>query len=356
MPQRCTEELKRIVPSDPETRRTCTLFEGGCSPWRSWAGWLAIATAVASALLALTRLFRTMGYPAAAGAVAGMLCCAGLSALPALARADAPQPQSPRESLDTWPIDDNDPEKSIPSDKDKNAQPLEFGYWIQDIALRAERASKRGDHAAAVKYYAALAKVVPSRAIGFIKMCDEYEAMGDHNKAIDSCGQALLRDGLTVKDYSHFIQVVLAKPGTLSDKETSAVERVLGKMRTDKQSQAEARELGCEVGVRTSNIQDLRICTTELVAIAPGDPKTITYQWVLAIQEGKFDEAKQLIEEARAQGMKPEGIESMQRETEARITRHRHVIVWFVTGALLIAAAALAGTTLLHRRRTLQSA
>ena len=104
--------------------------------------------------------------------------------------------------------------EGIPSEAERNADPLEFGYWIQDVAAKAARASKNGDHLTAARLYGALGKAVPDRAVNFVKMCEEYEALGDLAKAADACGDALLRDGARVSDYSRFVHLMLTKPGS----------------------------------------------------------------------------------------------------------------------------------------------
>jgi hypothetical protein len=253
--------------------------------------------------------------------------------------------------LSKWPVDDDHPEGHIPSEKDRNADPLEFGYWLQDVALKGEHASKLGKHDEAAKFYSVLAQVVPDRAVGFIKTCEEYEAAGEGEKAINACGEALLRDGLTVKDYTHFVHLILSKPGRLSDKETGALAQVLLHMKEDPAGRDFADDVECEIGTRTSNIAQLKECTAALASRAPDDPKTISYLWALAIQEGKYDVAEGLTERARSIGVAPNSVESMKLATREGAKRHwRKVLLAIAAIALLLGGVGVAGRSLIRRR------
>ena len=45
--------------------------------------------------------------------------------------------------------------------KQRDGNPLEFGYFVQDLLAKAEIATKKQDHQAAIRYYRALAIGVP---------------------------------------------------------------------------------------------------------------------------------------------------------------------------------------------------
>ena len=322
MLQRCAHELLRTAPNYNATQRALDLLTARCPPWRFWRDWLAIA---------------------------GVLLFLLLCALPRAAAAD--EPSHPHGWLSKWPVDDVHPEGHIPSEKERNADPLEFGYWLQDVSLKGEHASKLGKHEEAAKFYSVLAQVVPDRAVGFIKTCEEYEAAGERDKAINSCGEALLRDGLTVKDYTHFVHLILSKPGRLSDKETGALGQVLLHMREDPAGRDFADDLECEIGTRTSNVAQLKECTAALATRAPDDPKTISYLWALAIQEGKYDVAEGLIERARAMGVAQNSVDNMKQATRgAEKRRWRKVLLAIAAIALFLGSLGVTGRALLRRR------
>jgi tetratricopeptide (TPR) repeat protein len=352
MLQHCAEELERRDRDDPETRHALDVLAARCPPWRFWTGWGALAAATLLTLgHALRRRARALfGRRALAATVAvlvGTLCMVAGSAH----ADDAPAATGSRAWLSKWPVDDADPESGIPGDAQKNADPLEFGYWLQDLARKAEQAADRGDHAAAVRFYGALAQAVPDRAVAYLKLCQQYEAMGDRDRAIDSCGQGLLRDGLTVGDYAHFVHLVLSRPGPLGDKETLALTAVLGHMRADPQGRAAVDELECEVGVKTSNVAQLEQCTAGLAARAPADPRTLSYLWALALEQGKLEEAAEIVDQARSEGMPAESVERMQQTTAARASHRRMVRMVAVGGiGLLLGAIGLLAGTRLRRR------
>jgi tetratricopeptide (TPR) repeat protein len=355
MLQECTTELERLAPNDPSTRHAEALLAERCPPWRFWTGWALIGAAVLAtawdAVASRRRRVRTLTAIAAGAVVWAALSMGGSAAYAEAA------PTPPAGWLSKWPVNDDDPVGSIPNDKDRNADPLQFGYWIQDLIAKAEHASKHGDHARSAKLWAALGVAVPDRAIAFSKACDEYEATGDHDKAIDACGQALLREGLTVNDYVRFVHVVLAKPGPLAPKETAALGQVLDHMKADDAGRTVAINLECEVGVRTSNVKQLQECTTALSATAPDDAKTISYEWALAVLENKFAQARQLIEQAKAKGVDGAGLENMERTTSEGARHYwTRLALWLGCFALLLTATGLAGRALSTRRRSPQLA
>jgi hypothetical protein len=320
-----------------------------CPPWRFWGGWILVAAAVAGTLgdagrrLARGRRGRT-ALPAAAALGAALV-------LAPPAHADGPSvPQ--HGWLSKWPVDDQHPEGSIPPEKERNADPLQFGYWLQDLVWKAESSSRRGDHAASARYYHALAVAVPDRAVGFVKTCEEYETLGDRDQAIENCGQALLRDGLTVGDYGHFVHLVLAKPGPLAEKDSAALDQVLQHMREDPAGREAVDDLECQVGARRSNAAQLEECTRGLQASAPNDPRTVSYLWALAVAKGDDAEARALVDRARAAGIAPADVQRMSDATAKNAWAGRvRTLLFTVAIALLFAAMAVTGRAFLMRRR-----
>lgn len=335
MLQHCTEELESVAPDEPQTRRAMAMLQSKCPPWRFWLGWCAIFAAMAATLghAVRRRYAQRGGRRSAAPALAAIvLSCA----VPRMAFGADPAAGA---MLSKWPIDDEHPEKSIPSEKDRNADPLQFGYWLQDLAWKGEMHSKHGDHAAAVRYFAAMGLAVPDRAIPWIKLCEEFEALHELKRAIESCANALLRDGLELKDYTRFVHLVLSEPGPLDEPEVSALNNVLQKLKNEPAAHGVYDDLECEIGVRTSNLNLLEECTPALASRAPDDPKTISYQWTLAMQENDFGRANQIIKRATALGVPSPAISAMQKATSSNRARYR--IRWVLS--LLAGALALAG-------------
>jgi tetratricopeptide (TPR) repeat protein len=350
MLKHCAEELVRIAPDDPATGRALSLLSASCPPLRFWSGWLAIFAAALGTLAdALRRVSRW--WPKRSSVIAAAVLTALLGSF-ASSTAFADESDAPKRGwLSKWTIDDKSPSSKIPSEADRNADPLQFGYWLQDVTWKGEHFSRKGDHASAAKYFGALADAVPDRAIGFTLACNEYETLGELDHAINSCGQALYREGALVKDYAHFIELVLAKPGKLAKKETDKLAEVLAHMREDPTGRGYADDLECEVGVRTSNVPQLRECTANMAAVAPNNPKILSYEWNLAIQEGKFALAREILARAGAAGLPAETILRMQKV--ATTTERWH---WIRVGLVVLALALLLGGSgvaarMLRRRR-----
>jgi tetratricopeptide (TPR) repeat protein len=360
MLEHCANELARIAPNAAETARALSRLDSRCPPGLFWTGWLAIGVALfgtgAHALLrALGGRRRRLPPAAVAAAILGI----ALFAAPHARAADSPETNAqavpkPTDWLSSWPVNDADPESSVPSTQKRDKDPLEFGYWLQDVALKGEFASKRGDHAAAVKYYRALAKAVPDRAIAFSKLCDEYEALPDPEKALAACGSALVVEGVKVGDYAHYVRLVLAKPGPVTSKDQDTLAAALVSMRSSNNaSRAAADELECEIGTRTSNVQELEECTTALAASAPNDLQTIRYEWTLAMARSDFAGAKVLVDRARKAGASNEETQRMDRVSAAAARRRLWgVVLSAVALALLGGALALLGRHFAARRGT----
>src|SRR5687768_3778511 len=49
-----------------------------------------------------------------------------------------------RRGLSKWPIDHSDPERSVPTQAQREKNPLEFGYHLMDLIEAAEQKAKAG--------------------------------------------------------------------------------------------------------------------------------------------------------------------------------------------------------------------
>jgi tetratricopeptide (TPR) repeat protein len=348
MLQGCAEELTRINPDHPLTRDALARLAARCPPGRFWAGWAAIFAAVVGTLVhALWR--RAGGVRAKRAAVTAVaLLAIAVGSWPRTAAAD----DDPTKWLSKRHVDDEHPDSNIPTDAERNADPLEFGYWLQDVALKGEHASKRGNHYAAARFYDTLIKAVPDRAIGYVKACEEYKAAGAMDQAINRCGQALLFDGLRVHDYVEFIDLVVSKPGKLSDKEVGALGQVIEHMKNDPAAQPWIDDLECEVGARTANVAQLKECTSGLAVHKPTAPKTISYEWALAMASGDSRSAETILGTASAAGVAPADIEEMKKQIAAlRMRSALRITAITAAVGLLLAGIAVALRALLARRR-----
>jgi hypothetical protein len=245
-----------------------------------------------------------------------------VAALSALLTSLAPLPAraEPRpdrlDRLSNYTIDDVNPDRSIPSIEKQNKDPIEFGYLLQDMLAKAVQATERGDHAAAARYYHALAIAVPARSYAFSKACDEYTASGDRARALDYCEQALSKEGVTVGDYQKFVRLVLAQTEPLTDEQKKVLGSMIGELSKTSGTTAIPEQLRCEVALRVHDVSALEACSSALATLAPKDPKTISFQWALAIEKHDAGRARVLIGKARELGMSKAGLDRMQAATD----------------------------------------
>ena len=125
-------------------------------------------------------------------------------------------------------INERAPESSVPTPKQRDGNPLEFGYFVQDLLAKAEIATKKQDHQAAIRYYRALAIAVPDRATAWSKLCEAYEIVQDRERLIGACKYAMDRAGGTLVDYQRFVRVMVKNPGDLFARGADPRERGAG--------------------------------------------------------------------------------------------------------------------------------
>jgi tetratricopeptide (TPR) repeat protein len=257
----------------------------------------------------------------------------------------------PGELLTNLPLSDTDPESTVPTEEQRNKDPLQFGYWLQDALMKGDHAWKEKNFALAVKFYRAVAKAVPDRSVAFSKMCDAYEAMGDRDKAIASCLSALFVEGVRFSDYARYVRLVLSQPTGLTDGQISALDTVLTQFKADPKAHPLVDQLECEVGTRTSNLSYLDECTRELLARTPNDPGIIPFQFAIALRRGDFAAARQFADRAKEAGSSAEGLEGMQQALDlATRRRTRGVALWAGMAFLLLLGLGMGGAYFVKRR------
>ena len=350
-------DLRRVAPDHFETKRAIAGTVQG-APTSMVLAWTALLGAcLATAVHAARRLIRDRrlrgSNPQHPGPVTslliGTLLAFGVSALASPAMAVAADPALPGASA--FRIDDNAPERNLPTEAQRNARPMEFAYFLQGLISKAEDATGRGDHLGAAKYYRAVAAAVPERSTGFSKLCESLVSAGQIVEASTACRTALGKEGVTIADHTRFVQVLLAKPGDLAPADREDINSIITRFETDPATRVVALHLRCELGNRLNDIPTLEKCTKDLAALAPDDPKTITFQWSLALARNDRGEAERLVDRARKAGMTMEGIRRMETGTATLSgSWPRRLLGW----PLLVGLAPVAGLALLlaRRRRT----
>lgn len=342
-------ELERIAPGHYETIRARRALDGFRLPRWAWGAWLAFGAAVLAALVhaAYAAIASASARRKAALVVPSALIalCMLLRATPSFAEETPAEP--PLGGLSKWPVNDADPNKSLPTAEQRDRNPLEFGYHMMDLADKADVARRKGDFAAVGRYYEAMAIAVPDRAIGYRKSCEGYEKAGDLEKALKMCRGALGAEGLTVDDYQHFAKLVLAKPDPLSAADMDDLTQIATHLKAEQGAMAAGVNLQCELAQRLDDVKRLEECVTVATRETPNDPRLLVYQWGLAMKKEDYKQAEALIAAARQKALKPAGIEMMERATREqsaigrRVTRvlQRNALPIAIGGAVLGALA-----------------
>jgi hypothetical protein len=264
----------------------------------------------------------------------------------------APNGRRRRRNLSDFQIDDADPVSSVPDAETLAKAPLQYGYLLQDLAAKAEASIKKGDHLAAARFFAALSKAAPGVAYVPRKMCEQLEAGGDLAKALMACRTAITMKGSTLNDYDRFVRLALNQRRELSAAERKELDAVVAHVAADPAAGPVASMLRCEVALKFEDTKALESCTAELAKLAPKDPRTITFEWALAVQKKQKTEALQLIEKARGAGMSAASVASMERATHEMVKRRIGRIAVIVLGAAFLGfVLALALRRLGSRRR-----
>ena len=348
--QTCLEDLRRVAPKHPATKWALAATAERPSRWVWFFRVLLLGGLLGTLAHALSsrrdRRRTRSAAPRVAAALVGVFLLSGLGARVAHA-AGLPN----KDHLSDFAIDDANPESSVPDVELQTKKPLEFGYFLQDLAAKAEKAAGRGDHAGAARYYGALRKAAPTVAFAPRQMCVELEAAGDLAQAIKACRTALTGLGSTAADFIRFVSLVLASKEPLPPEERTELETVIAHLQHESQLAALPTMLRCEVDLRFKDYAALEACTTQLATKAPADPKTISFQWALALHKNDRGQALQLIDRARGVGMSGEALARMERATRAMTLRRTGFLVALLTAALGAAYALLRFRREISRRR-----
>jgi len=339
-------ELQRLAPRDYETQRALALAPRP----HYWPRALGLAAVVLVAAMALGRTVQRFLAGArrrtttvlglflafAAGTIA--LPRSAVGAQPSVPAGSAPTAGKPAfnplETLsDDFPTDETDPEKTVPSKEDVAKNPIQYAYWMMDVIARAEKAEAKGDHKTAAKFWRALARGVPERSLPFGKLCATYQILKERDKALAACRVALGLDGVRVEDYLRFVVLLLDHPGPVTKDETEDVTEIVKHLRGIPEAGTGADLVECQLAHRVQNFVLLAQCTARLAVAAPEDPKTISFQWAMALHKGNAPEAYRMIERATLAKASPELIQMMRKGTRAL---HRGPGPFVYAGAALL--------------------
>jgi tetratricopeptide (TPR) repeat protein len=297
----CAARLEQVAPGHDETARVRT-FEASLRPgFGLLSAWTALALVFIGTLLHAVRRAWRVGHPRRAGSLVALALLGALSAARSAHAEAAPPDFEARHALSKYPIDDRDPSSSVPTPKQRDEDPLNYGYFLMDLGYKAVEAAKHGDHTAAARFYEAAEKADPETATPFVKACEQYELQGDLRKAIDHCGAALSKQGAAITDYTHYARLVFARPGGIEPKDVADLDAVAAHLKGGPDvGHAAGLDIQCQLGARLEDQVRLAECAPLLGKLGPDDPKAIFFQWFLAMKRRDYGAAMSLVKHAKS--------------------------------------------------------
>jgi hypothetical protein len=218
--------------------------------------------------------------------------------------------------LSRFPINWDSPESQIPTIEERNQDPLQFGYFLQDLNVEALKAERLGDWGTAAKFWRANAKAVPDMAVGFSKTCRAYQMLGKLEEAMHFCAHALNLEGSTVEDYLRLAELSTSRSAALSPLDIQDLDAMVKHLQ-ETQQVAPAAVIECRVGVKLEDRVRLERCTQVLKKTSPNDPHSLTFQWSYAMLRKDYGDAKRLVNVMGRNGMAPQALAQV-REVTAR--------------------------------------
>lgn len=244
-----------------------------------------------------------------------------------------------------FPIDDNNPSANLPTPEQREAEPLEFGYLIQDLVARGEGAYRDKNWQGVVKYYEALARAVPDRAISYRRLCAGYAELGKIDVAASNCAAAMRLGGALVMDHFRFVNLTLQKSelGTqdvseveaslahlrahIADKKApepaaSAEADALGKVeqkeaaRTQKTLPIDVEVLGCKLAVRLHDAKRIDACLGALRTHNAPAKVLLPFEWSRALVGKDRARVQETLAKATTLGFPAETVAKMKAEEE----------------------------------------
>jgi tetratricopeptide (TPR) repeat protein len=264
----------------------------GTPVWLYWLGWSLLGVLSAVTLTqSFVRWFRAPALRTAKPRSAALVVLA-LGAF----GAHRTRAAEVHQQLSHFRINFDDPESQIPTLAERNSDPLEFGYFIQDLAAEGVFYERKQDYATAVKFWRASAKAVPDEAVAFARACQDYQRLGERDNALSYCSRALNLQGVTSADYVRFGELTVQKFGPLTTSEVDDLNAAVAHVAKQENGSAPAAVMECQLGVKLEDEAKLAHCTSVLAKSTPNDPHTLTFEWSLAMKRRNYGEARRLVD------------------------------------------------------------
>lgn len=226
------------------------------------------------------------------GVALGVLLGTGL-ALPAQAADDSLGKAVP------WTIDVDDPVSSVPSREEANKNPMGFGYFLMSLADGAEAAEEKEDWVAARRFYQAIAKGAPTRAVGFEKVCEMDFKLGEFDKALDHCYRVLSLKGVEVRDFMIYIKAITSAPTELGDAHKDKALKAMDHF--EKAHPVAAMRGRCVLGMHYGDQALLERCVPAVLEAEEGklSEQALSFAWRLSVMKEDWDAAQGYVDQLK---------------------------------------------------------
>ncbi len=282
-----------------------------------------------------------------------------------------------------WQVNDANPKASIPSVDERNTDPIEFSYFLQDLIARGERAFKEKNWEAAIKFYEAMGFAVPDAGVSFSRLCIAYAKLGRYDVAAGNCGRAVSLTLAKVIDHIRFIEYTLKieriqpvdvrnveaslkhlrehiaknpqplpdtkptiepapEPERKNDRQRSREElveaikvmqerkarEILGELEKKNEIAAgpvmhvetEVEFLECRFALRLKDAPRLNACVERLRKLQVHEARILAFSWAHAVMIKDRKQAEALLQKAPAMSIPQSAIESMRAQQELDFT------------------------------------
>ena len=216
-----------------------------------------------------------------------------------------------------------------------------------DLFSRANQARMNGDHKNASELYGRVRKMVPSFVHAVRRQGYEELELGNRERAISLCREAVA----AVESPENFSALALALALQPDDPAYSAAaneEALQLAIRATNlvPEDFHANTTLCHVALLKEDLGKLKESCSRLAVIAPKEVATYYYGTIVAVVEGRFDEALEKLKKARELGMSQSDYEALVQKIErARPWTSRLLSLASWTGSFWLAGIALLFTT-----------
>ncbi len=189
---------------------------------------------------------------------------------------------------------------------------------MADIFEQANMARERADHRTAEMLYEQVFVNVPTFVHAERRRCGELLELGRRGEALTACRDAVSKEESALNMAALASALLRRIPGAEpNDNETDEAVRLLDRAQGLEPDNAQVAMTQCQAAVQRKNLGELRDCSTRLQRIAPNEPVAAYSSWLVAMEDGRFDDAEGYVEQARRNGMEASAVAHLAEETRS---------------------------------------